>query len=88
MPLAILKLPTGTLDVFMSSEVARIATSHKLWRGSSTTERQAVGARIVVVLGLIIWFVVWQQGEKEVNASEALSKCTSTDAAVQAPVQT
>jgi len=65
----------------MSSEVAELPLSHKLWAWFETNRRQAVwGSALVVVLGLIIWFVVWQQGEKEVNASEALSKVSSTGA--------
>jgi tetratricopeptide (TPR) repeat protein len=64
---------------YMSSEVAELPLSHKLWAWFETNRKQAVwGSALVIVLGLIIWFVVWQQGEKEVNASEALSKVTST----------
>jgi TolA-binding protein len=72
---------TGKLRAFMSSEVAELPVSHKLWAWFETNRKQAIwGAVIVVALGLIIWFFVWQQGEKEVNASEALSK-VSTPAA-------
>jgi len=66
----------------MSSEVAELPLSHKLWAWFETNRKQAIyGSVIVVVLGLIIWFVVWQQGEKEVNASEALSKVSTPGAA-------
>jgi tetratricopeptide (TPR) repeat protein len=62
----------------MSSEVVELPLSHKLWAWFETNRKQATwGSAIIVVVGLIIWFVVWQQGEKEVNASEALSKVTS-----------
>jgi TolA-binding protein len=63
----------------MSSEVVELPLSHKLWAWFEANRKQASwGGAIIVVLGLIIWFVVWQQGEKEVNASEALSKITSS----------
>jgi len=65
----------------MSSDVAELPLSHKLLAWFETNRRQAIwGAGIIVAAGLIAWFVVWQQGEKEINASEALSKVSSPSA--------
>jgi tetratricopeptide (TPR) repeat protein len=63
----------------MSSDVVQLPLGHRLLAWFETNRKQAVwGAFLVAVLVLIIWFVVWQKGEKEVNASEALSKVTAT----------
>jgi len=58
----------------MESEAAQLPLSHKLWAWFETNRKQAVwGTLVVAGLGLIIWYVVWQQGQKELTASEALS---------------
>ena len=58
----------------MQTEVAQLPLSHRLWAWFETNKKQAVwGTVLVVGVGLIIWFVVWQQGEKEIKASEALT---------------
>jgi len=58
----------------MQSEVAQLPLSHRLWAWFETNKKQALWGTVAVIgLGLIIWFVIWQQGEKEVNASEALA---------------
>ena len=65
----------------MSSEVAELPLSHKLWSWFETNKKQVIwGSTAVAVVGLIVWFVAWQRGEKEVNASEALSKVSSSAA--------
>jgi TolA-binding protein len=59
----------------MPSEVAELPLSHKAWAWFETNRKQALwGIVIAAGLGLIIWFILWQQGQKEVNASEALSR--------------
>jgi len=69
----------------MPTEVAELPLSHKLWAWFETNRKQAIwGMVIIVVLGLIIWFVSWQQGQKEMNASEALSKLSLVTAGTEA----
>src|SRR5262245_35068875 len=69
---------------YMPTEVAELPLSHKLWAWFETNRKQALwGMVIIVVLGLIIWFVSWQQGQKEMNASEALSKLSSVTAGTE-----
>ena len=63
------------MALYMESEVGRLASLLKLWAWLETNKKQAIwGAGIVVVLGLVIWFLVWHHGEKEVKAGEALSE--------------
>src|SRR4051794_28195464 len=62
----------------MQTEVAQLPLSHRLWAWFETNKKQAVwGTVAVVAVGLIIWLIVWQQGEKEINASEALASVTT-----------
>src|ERR1043166_8558017 len=58
----------------MESEVVKLPLWQKLWAWFETNRKQAVwGAAIIVGVGLISWFVVWQRAQKELSASEALS---------------
>ncbi len=59
---------------YMQSEVVQLPLSHRLWAWFETNKKQAGwGTGLVIGVGLIIWFVIWQQGENEVKASEALT---------------
>src|SRR5262245_55118652 len=58
----------------MEFEVAHLPLCRKPWRWFEPNRKQALwGAAIVVGVGLISWFVVWQKAQKELSASEALS---------------
>jgi tetratricopeptide (TPR) repeat protein len=58
----------------MESKVAELPLSHKAWAWFEKNQKQALtSASVVVIVGLIIWFFVWQNGEKQVQASEELS---------------
>ena len=62
----------------MPTEVAQLPLSHRLWAWFETNKKQAIWGTVSVIgLGLIIWFVIWQQGEKEINASEALASVST-----------
>jgi tetratricopeptide (TPR) repeat protein len=59
----------------MESEVGQLASLLKLWAWLETNKKQVMwGGGIVVVLGLVIWFLVLQHREKEIKAGEALSE--------------
>jgi tetratricopeptide (TPR) repeat protein len=59
----------------MESNVAELPLSHKLWAWFETNRKQATwGASALVVAGVVIWFFIWQQGETEATAGEALSE--------------
>jgi predicted negative regulator of RcsB-dependent stress response len=58
----------------MESNVAQLPLSHRIWAWFETNKKPAVlGTTIVVVVGLISWFVSWQRQEKQVAAGNALS---------------
>ncbi|HWH69214.1 MAG TPA: tetratricopeptide repeat protein, partial [Candidatus Sulfotelmatobacter sp.] len=58
----------------MESDVAQLPLSDKLWAWYETYQKQIIGGTaIALVVGLIVWFVVWQQNEKATAAGEALS---------------
>ena len=58
----------------MQSNVAQLPLSHKLWAWLETNKKPAlVGAGILDVAGLLIWFLTWQHDEKQIAAGNALS---------------
>jgi len=62
----------------MESNVAALPLSHKAWAWFEANRKQAVlGAGAVLIIALIAWFVVWQQGEKQIAAGEALSSVSA-----------
>ncbi len=63
----------------MESNVAQLPLSHRALAWFEKNQKQAItGAAVALALGLIAWFVIWKQGEKQVAAANALS-----DVAVQ-----
>jgi len=58
----------------MDSDAAQLPVFDRLevWIGKNRTQA-LTGATIVLALGLIIGFYLWYKGEKETNASEALT---------------
>jgi TolA-binding protein len=58
----------------MESDIAQTVSLYKLWGWFDRNKKQVTwGAGIVVIVGLITWFVVIHQAEKEVSAGEAVS---------------
>jgi TolA-binding protein len=58
----------------MESDAGQIPLSHKTWAWFEANKKQTLwGAGGVLVLGVIVAFVLYQQNEAEVAASEALS---------------
>jgi hypothetical protein len=57
----------------MESDAGQIPLSHKTWAWFEANKKQTLwGAGGVLVLGVIVAFVLYQQNEAEVAASEAL----------------
>src|SRR6266446_4973737 len=66
--------PAGHSTPYMASDVTESVGFYKLWAWLETNRKQAAwGAVIAAVVVLGICFFVWQQGEAEVTAAEALS---------------
>jgi tetratricopeptide (TPR) repeat protein len=60
--------------LYMESDVGQLPLSHKAWAWFEANKKPALmGAGAIVVVGLIVSFYVYRQGEQEVAASEALS---------------
>ena len=58
----------------MESDAGQLPISHKAWAWFEANKKQALwGAGAVLLVGVIIAFVLYQQSEDEVAASEALS---------------
>jgi TolA-binding protein len=58
----------------MQSEVAQMSLSDKLWAWFESNKKQAFyGIVALLFLGVVIGFVIWHKGEKEIAAGEALS---------------
>jgi len=58
----------------METQAAQSFDVYKLWAWAEANKKQvAWGAGVVVLLGLLIGFFVWQKAEKERTADEALS---------------
>jgi tetratricopeptide (TPR) repeat protein len=58
----------------MQSNVAELPLHDKIWTWFESNKKPAFyGAVGLAAAGLVIWFLVWQKGEKQVAAGEALS---------------
>ena len=56
----------------MEPNAAQLPLSDKVWAWLERNRKQAVwGALALVVLGFLIAYFLWQQGEKEITASQA-----------------
>lgn len=66
----------------MESDVTQSVSLFKLWGWYETNKKQVTwGTASVVVVGLVVWFVVYQHNEKEIAASEALANVTAAQMA-------
>jgi tetratricopeptide (TPR) repeat protein len=60
--------------LYMETDVMQSASFYKLWAWFEVNKKQVgMGAAAVVVVGLAVWFFIWQKNETEVSASEALA---------------
>jgi len=58
----------------MESNLAQLPLLHKAGAWFEKNQKQALtGAAVAAVAGFIVWFFAWQSGEKQVQASNALS---------------
>jgi len=63
----------------MDTNVAQLPLSHRAWAWFEKNQKQSlVGASIVVIIGLVVAFFVWRQGERQLEASAALSNVELT----------
>src|SRR5215469_16379390 len=63
----------------MESEVVQLPLAERAWLWFDTYKRQvAIGAAILAVAGLVIWFLVWQHGQKVLDAGTALSQVATS----------
>ncbi len=65
----------------MEQKTAQLPTSDKLWvwfDNDNNRKRALVGAAIVAVVGLVGGFYMYNQGQKEIAAGQALSKVMMT----------
>ena len=59
----------------MESEVVQLPFAERAWLWFDTYKRQvAIGAVVAVIAGLVIWFIVWQHEQKQVDAGNAVTQ--------------
>jgi TolA-binding protein len=62
----------------MESNVGQLPLADRLWDWLDTYKQQlALVSGVLVVAGLVIWFVLWQHEQKRIDAGVALSKVTA-----------
>src|SRR5512133_821113 len=72
----------------MESNVAELPLSHKAWAWFEHNRKQALwGVAGAAIVALIVWFLLWQRGEKEAQASQALSDVMLAQAGFSGPAQ-
>jgi TolA-binding protein len=59
----------------MESNVAQLPLADRLWDWFETYKKQvALATGILVVAGLVIWFILWQREQQQIDAGTALSQ--------------
>src|SRR5262249_34108848 len=59
----------------MESEVAQLPLADRLWDWFETYKRHVgIAVAIILAVALVIWFVLWRQEQKQVEAGSALSQ--------------
>jgi predicted negative regulator of RcsB-dependent stress response len=62
----------------MDSEVVQLPIAERLWLWFETYKKQlAMALGVVAVAALVIWFLLWQRDQKQVEAGTALSHVTT-----------
>lgn len=63
------------LEKNMDANVAQLPLADRMWLWFDTNKRQVtIGMGMVVVAGLVIWFIFWQHEQKQIDAGTALSQ--------------
>jgi TolA-binding protein len=63
----------------MESQVAQLPLGERLWLWFDTYKRQLVIAvGLLAVVALVVWFIVWRQEQKQIDAGTALSQVTTS----------
>jgi predicted negative regulator of RcsB-dependent stress response len=70
----------------MDSEVAQLPLAERAWLWFDTYKRQvALVTVILVIAGLVTWFILWQHEQKQVEAGIALTQVTTSQLEGRAP---
>lgn len=70
----------------MDSEIARSASFYKAWAWVENNKNQVLtGAVVALVVGVIIWFILWQRQQKQVSAGQALSAVVAAQMTAATP---
>lgn len=65
----------------MESEVVQLPLSDQLWLWFEKNKKPVTwGTSAVVIVGLVVWFVVYQKDQKQMEASETLSNVAAQQA--------
>lgn len=68
-------MTSSVLSKNMQSDVAQLPLSDRLWDWFETYKRPlAMGTGVVVMAGVLVWFLVWQNESKQLDAGAALSQ--------------
>ena len=68
-------MTSSVLSKNMESNVAHLPLSDRLWDWFETYKRQVIlVAGILVLAGIIIWFILWHRESRQSNAGAALSQ--------------
>ena len=85
----VFKARPGHCTAYMESEVAQLPFSDQLWLWFQKNRKPAIwGSSIVAIVGLVVWFALYQHDQRQVEASQALSSVVlaqAGQAASQAP---
>lgn len=61
----------------MQPDVAPLPLSHRLWAWFEANQKPAlIGAAVILVAGCIVAFILWQHGQTEIAAGQALAEVT------------
>lgn len=73
-------MTSSVLSKNMESNVAQLPLSDRLWDWFETYKRQVgLVAGILVLAGIIIWFIVWHRETRQLDAGAALSQVTARE---------
>lgn len=73
-------MTSSVLSKNMESNVAQLPLSDRLWDWFETYKQQiGLVAGILVLAGIIIWFIVWHRQTRQFDAGAALSQVSATE---------
>src|SRR5882724_7936362 len=72
-------MTSSVLNKNMESNVAQLPLADRLWDWFETYKRQLfLVLGILVLAGLVTWFILWHQEQKQIDAGNALSQVAAT----------